>query len=81
MSPVLFASLGVCVVTVDHEAQRLAKQGQLGFSDLGDESRCDPDDSVCIECGEPIGADGHWYSDGSGELVPSCATCAARELG
>jgi hypothetical protein len=34
----------------------------------------------CVECGEPIGADGRWYSDGL-EFVPYCAECAKREFG
>jgi hypothetical protein len=34
----------------------------------------------CVECHEPIGSWGCWYSDGAGELVPYCTDCAKREF-
>ena len=37
-------------------------------------------EATCAECGRPIGFDGRWYSDGGGELVPYCASCAQTEL-
>jgi len=36
---------------------------------------------TCTECDRPIGDDGRGYSDGTGELVPYCAACAAQEFG
>jgi hypothetical protein len=39
------------------------------------------DATACIECGQPIGDDSRWYSNGTGELVPYCAGCAKREFG
>ncbi len=35
---------------------------------------------ACVECGRPIGDDGRWYSDDTGELVPYCPECAEREF-
>jgi hypothetical protein len=34
----------------------------------------------CVECHQPIGGWGCWYSDGAGELVPYCTDCAKREF-
>ena len=36
--------------------------------------------SECVDCGLAIGKMGRWYSDGVGELVPYCASCAAVEF-
>jgi hypothetical protein len=41
----------------------------------------EPLEAECVECGRPMGDDGRWYSDGTGELLPYCAGCDEREFG
>lgn len=49
--------------------------------------RTSPDPAVrqaadeCVECGDSISGWGCWYSDGLGELVPYCPSCAQHEFG
>jgi hypothetical protein len=36
----------------------------------------DADEHPCTACGRTIGSRGRWHSDGLGELIPFCGSCA-----
>jgi hypothetical protein len=46
-----------------------------------DRASAQADADHCVECDVPISGWGCWYSDGLGELVPYCPSCAQREFG